>query len=109
MNTKLAASIFVAGALMLPIAGYSADGDSDRSSPKAFVKDSVITTKIKAELAEEKLSSLVRINVDTDNKGMVSLSGTAASQAAADKAVSIARAVKGVTSVENHIKIAADK
>jgi hyperosmotically inducible periplasmic protein len=109
MNTKLAASIFVAGALMLPIAGYTADGDSDRSSPKAFVKDSVITTKIKAELAEEKLSSLVRINVDTDNKGMVSLSGTAASQAAADKAVSIARAVKGVTSVENHIKIVADK
>jgi len=109
MNTKLAASLFVAGALMLPIAGYTADGDSDRSSPKAFVKDSVITTKIKAELAEEKLSSLVRINVDTDNKGMVSLSGTAASQAAADKAVSIARAVKGVTSVENHIKIAADK
>jgi len=109
MNSKFAASIFVAGVLMLPIAGYTADGDSDRSSPKAFVKDSVITTKIKAELAEEKLSSLVRINVDTDNKGMVSLSGTAASQAAADKAVSIARAVKGVTSVENHIKIAADK
>ena len=109
MNIKLAASLLVAGALMLPIVGYSADGDSDRSSPKAFVKDSVITTKIKAELAEEKLSSLVRINVDTDNKGAVSLSGTAASQAAADKAVTIARAVKGVTSVESHIKIAADK
>ena len=109
MNIKLAASCLVAGALMLPIAGYTADGDSDRSSPKAFVKDSVITTKIKAELAEEKLSSLVRINVDTDNKGAVSLSGTAPSQAAADKAVTIARAVKGVTSVENHIKIAADK
>ena len=109
MNIKLVASCLVAGALMLPIAGYSADGDSDRSSPKAFVKDSVITTKIKAELAEEKLSSLVRINVDTDNKGAVSLSGTAASQAAADKAVTIARAVKGVTSVESHIKIAADK
>lgn len=109
MNIKLVASCFVAGALMLPIAGYTADGDSDRSSPKVFVKDSVITTKIKAELAEEKLSSLVRINVDTDNKGAVSLSGTAASQAAADKAVTIARAVKGVTSVESHIKIAADK
>ena len=109
MNTKLAASCLVAGALMLPIAGHSADGDSDRSSPKAFVKDSVITTKIKAQLAEEKLSSLVRINVDTDNKGMVTLSGTAASQNAADQAVSIARAVKGVTSVQNNIKIKADK
>ena len=109
MNIKLAASCLVAGALMLPIVSYSADGDSDRKSPKAFVKDSVITTKIKAELAEEKLSSLVKIKVDTDDKGMVSLSGTAKNQEAVDKAVSIARSVKGVVSVENHIKIAADK
>ena len=94
---------------MLPIAGYAGDSDADRSSPKSFVKDSIITTKIKAELAEEKMSSLVKIKVDTDNKGMVVLSGTAASKKAADKAVSIARAVKGVTSVENHIKIVADK
>ena len=109
MNTKLVTTCLLAGALMLPIAGYTADGDSDRSSPKAFVKDSVITTKIKAELAKEKLSSLVRIKVDTDNKGMVTLSGTAASQDAADKAVSIARAVKGVTSVQNNIQIKADQ
>jgi hyperosmotically inducible periplasmic protein len=112
MNFKLAASGLVVGALMLPIAGYTADSDSDRSSdrssPKAFVKDSVITTKIKAELAEEKLSSLVHIGVDTDNKGMVTLSGNAASQNAADKAVAIARAVKGVTSVQNNIEIKAN-
>ncbi len=49
MNTKLVTTCLLAGALMLPIAGYTADGDSDRSSPKAFVKDSVITTKIKAD------------------------------------------------------------
>jgi hyperosmotically inducible protein len=109
MYTKLAAGCFVAGALLLPIAGFTADSDADRSSPKSFVKDSVITTKIKAELAEEKMSSLVKIKVDTDNKGIVVLSGTAASKKAADKAVSIARAVKGVTSVENHIRIVADK
>jgi hyperosmotically inducible periplasmic protein len=105
MNMKLAASYLVAGALMLPIAGYAAESDS----AKTMVKDSAITTKIKAELAEEKLSSLVKISVDTDNKGMVTLGGTAASQNAVDRATSIARAVKGVTSVENHIKIAADK
>jgi hyperosmotically inducible periplasmic protein len=109
MNTKLVASCLVAGAMMLPIAGYTADSDSDRSSPEAFLKDSLITTKIKAELAEEKLSSLVRISVDTDNKGMVTLSGTAASQSAADKAASIAHGVKGVTSVRNNIQIKADK
>ena len=107
MNIKLAASILVAGALLLPITGYSAD--SVVQSPKAFVKDSIITTKIKTQLAEEKLASLVKISVDTDDKGMVNLGGTAASQAAADKAVSIARGVEGVKSVENHIKIVADK
>ena len=96
-------------ALMLPIAGYAAESTSDRSSPKAFAEDTVITTKIKSELAEEKLSSLVKIEVDTDHKGMVTLSGTAPSQKAMDKAVSIARSVEGVKSVENHIHIAADK
>jgi hyperosmotically inducible periplasmic protein len=109
MNAKIVTTCLLAGALAMPIAGYTADGDTDRSSPKAFVKDSVITTKVKAELAEEKISSLVKIKVDTDAKGAVSLSGTAANQAAIDKAVAIARGVKGVTSVQNDIKIQADK
>jgi hyperosmotically inducible protein len=113
MNTKLVTICLVAGALMLPIAGNTADrsgdGDTDRSSPKAFVKDSIITTKIKAELFEERMSSLLHIRVDTDSKGRVVLSGTTESQNAADKAVAIARKVKGVTSVQNHITIKADK
>lgn len=105
MNTKLAASALFAGALMLPIAGYTADSDSDRSSAHAFVKDSVITVKIKAELAEQKLSSLAHIRVDTDDRGMVTLSGTATSRNAVDKAVSIARAVEGVMNVQSNIRI----
>jgi hyperosmotically inducible periplasmic protein len=109
MKIKLAATCILAGALLLPVAGYGADNDTNRSSPKTFVKDSVITSKIKAELAEEKLSSLVKISVDTTDKGMVVLSGSARNQAAIDKAVSIATAVKGVTSVENNIKVVADK
>ena len=108
MITKLATITLVVGALILPIAGYSADSDSDRSSPKAFVKDSVITTKIKTKLAEEKLSSAVHIRVDTDKKGIVSLSGNARTQDDIDKAVAIARGVEGVTSVKNRIKVKAD-
>jgi hyperosmotically inducible periplasmic protein len=107
MNTKLVAGYLVAGAFLLPIAGHATD--SIVQTPKTFVKDSVITTKIKAELAEAKLSSLMRISVDTDDKGMVSLSGIATSQKSADRVVAIARGVKGVTSVESHIKIVADK
>jgi hyperosmotically inducible periplasmic protein len=116
MYTKLTTTCLVAGALMLPIAGYAADSKSDSSSPKAsdsssaktFVKDSVITTKVKAGLAEDKMSSLAHIGVDTDDQGKVTLSGTAATKSAADKAVTIARAVTGVTSVKNDISIKAD-
>ena len=109
MKTKLAASFLIAGALLLPVAGHTADSDADRSSPKAFVKDSAITAKIKTELAKEKMSSLVHISVDTDKNGVVSLSGSAASKNAVDKAVSIARAVPGVTNVQSSIQIKADK
>jgi hypothetical protein len=106
MNTRLAASVLVAVALILPMAGHAEDSDADRSSPSAFVKDSVITTKIKAELAEQKLSSLLHISVDTDRNGMVVMKGTAETQEAADKAVSIARSVSGVTSVRSSIRVA---
>jgi protein CpxP len=109
MRTILAAVCFLIGTLLVPVAGYAADSDTDRSSPKAFVKDSVITTKIKAKLAAEKLSSAVHIKVETDNKGVVQLSGTAKNQAEVDKAGSIARGVEGVVSVENNIQIASAK
>src|SRR3954464_1837406 len=109
MKIKIVTTCLLAGVLALPIAAYTADGDSDRSSPKNFVKDSIITTKVKTKMAEEKMSSLVHIKVDTDAKGHVSLSGTAANQVAIDRAVVIARGVKGVVSVQNDIKVKADE
>jgi hyperosmotically inducible protein len=101
MYAKLAAAGLIAAASLLPIAGYAAE-----SSPKAYAEDTLITTKIKSELAGEKFSSLVHIDVDTINHGNVVLSGTAKSQAAIDKAISIAHGVKGVTNVENRIHVA---
>ena len=76
MNTKLVATCFVMASLFVPVAAYAADGDTDRSHPMSFVKDSVITTKVKARLAEEKVASLMHVKVDTDAKGAVVLSGT---------------------------------
>jgi hypothetical protein len=90
---------------MAPVATYAAT-DQDHSSAKVFVKDSVITTKIKAQLAAEKLPSLIHIRVDTDKDGFVELRGTAKTQEEIDKAGSIAKAVEGVTEVENDIHIA---
>lgn len=109
MNTKLLITFFIASCVALPIAGHSADDrDNDRSSPKVFVKDSIITTKIKTELAAKKLSSAVHIKVDTDDNGSVLLSGNAKTQAEVNQAETIARGVKGVTTVENRIQVKAD-
>ncbi len=110
MNAKFAIACFAATVLLLPVAGHSADDkDSDRSSPKAFVKDSVITARIKAKMAKDRQVSAMRIHVDTDNKGVVTLSGNAKTSAEADRAVQIARATKGVVTVEDNIKVGTDR
>ena len=67
-----------------------------------YVDDSVITTKIKAELAEDNFLKSFQISVET-YKGIVQLSGFVNSQEAVNKAGQIARSVKGVNSVKNNL------
>jgi hyperosmotically inducible protein len=105
MKSKLATTCFVIGTLLAAVAAYAADGDSDRTHPMTFVKDSAITAKIKAKLAGEKMSSLAHIKIDTDSKGAVVLRGKVKTQEEADKVVSIARETEGVTSVKSNIRI----
>ena len=109
MNTKLAAACLVFGTLLgVTTISIAQDSDTDRSHPDAFVKDSAITSKIKTKLAMEHITSLGRIHVDTDTDGVVWLSGSARTQEAIDKAVSIARETEGVKAVHSHIKIKKD-
>jgi hyperosmotically inducible protein len=108
MKITIVSSCFVLAAVLAPTATFAADSDSDRAHALTFIADSVITTKVKAKLADEKMSSLTRIGVDTDAKGAVVLSGTARTQKEADKAVSIARETDGVTSVTSTIQIKKD-
>jgi hyperosmotically inducible periplasmic protein len=105
MNTKLIAACFAAATLLAPMAARAEDSDKDRAHPVAFVKDSVITTKVKTKLAGEKLRTLAHVHVDTDRNGMVVLSGNAKTQALIDKAGEIARGTEGVTSVQNNIVV----
>ena len=109
MKYKLATTCFVIGSVLAPVAAYAADGDTDRSKPTTFVKDSVITTKIKAEYARDKQVSFRNIHVDTDDKNVVTLSGNAKSKAEMNKAVAIAKKTEGVVTVKNHIKVQAKK
>jgi hyperosmotically inducible protein len=105
MKYKLATTCFVIASVLAPVAAYATDSDTDRSKPTHFVKDSVITTKIKTKLAAEHLGSAKHIRVDTDRNGAVWMSGTANSQEEVDKAVAIARDTEGVKSVSSHIKV----
>jgi hyperosmotically inducible protein len=106
MKTKLAIGCIAISALLVPVLGYTADSDS--SHPGTFVKDSVVTSKIKTKLAAEHLASLTNIKVDTDRDGVVWLSGTVNNQREADKAVSLARDTDGARSVKSDIKVKMD-
>jgi hyperosmotically inducible protein len=68
------------------------------------IADTVITTKVKADLFKEPELSAMAIHVETD-KGVVMLSGFVDSKADADKAVRLAKSVEGVTEVKSAIKV----
>ena len=110
MKSRLLTACVVIGSMLAPLAAYSAeDADHDRAHPKQWVKDSAITTQIKTKMAMDKQVSATHISVDTDDQGVVQLSGTAKSQAEAEKAAEIAQSVKGVTSVDNKIRVSHDR
>ena len=98
----------LAGTLLGSSVIIAQDSDTDRSHPVTFVKDSTITTKVKTELAADHLTSLGRIHVDTDMNGVVWLTGSARSQEAIDKAVSIAKGTEHVKSVHNGLVVKQD-
>jgi hyperosmotically inducible periplasmic protein len=109
MKKRVLTCLAIGTLLGSAVAIAAEDMDSDRSNPKAYVKDSAITTKIKTKLAADHLTSLGRIHVDTDQNGMVELSGTAGSPEAIDKAVSLARETEGVKGVHSTLTVKTDQ
>jgi hyperosmotically inducible periplasmic protein len=105
MKTQIAASLMI-GALILPVAVYAQSAVSNAAAEvKESVTDTVITGKIKSQFRKDKLVRARSVKVDTDSKGVVTLSGNARSQAEVDQAVRIATKTKGVTSVNNNISV----
>jgi osmotically-inducible protein OsmY len=75
-----------------------------QESTGEYIDDTVITTKVKAELVKDDDLSASEINVETF-KGVVQLSGFVSSQADINKAVEVARNIKGVKSVKNDMRV----
>ena len=90
--------------LMLTAGFVACASTSKQESAGEYVDDSVITTKVKSLLAGDDFLKSFRIGVET-YKGVVQLSGFVDSQMAVDKAVQIARSVKGVSSVKNSLVV----
>lgn len=80
------------------------EGEAASQALSVTASDLAITTKVKAALAADDQLSALRIEVATA-QGVVSLSGPAPSADAAERASALARAVDGVTTVQNRLVI----
>jgi hyperosmotically inducible periplasmic protein len=101
MMRTILKSLLLTSVLSLPLASVAAEGDSIETK----VSDAVLTTKVKAAFAADDKVEALDIKVDTDHDGMVQLSGNANTEAEAEKAVRLAKSVKGVTGVKDNIKV----
>jgi hyperosmotically inducible periplasmic protein len=104
MKHIILACLLATGTAIAPMVFADETGSSSDTSHH-YVKDSVITTKVKSKLAAKHLSTLAHVKVDTDENGVVYLSGHAPNQDAVDVATEIAKGTEGVTQVHNGIAV----
>jgi len=87
-------------------ANAQASAENAAAKAKDAIDDATITAQVNAGLAKDPDLSALKINVDTVN-GTVTLNGPAPSTVARDRAETIAKAVAGVTSVNNQLVVTA--
>ena len=93
---------FIFAILLASLLGCAAT--STHEGTGEYFDDSVITTKVKAAILDEPSLKSTEINVETF-KGTVQLSGFVSSRADISKAVQVARAVRGVKSVKDDMRV----
>lgn len=100
MNVRKASVAAIAASLLFTAGGAFA-GNEGSNQP---VTDTVITTKVKAELIKDDTTKARHINVTT-KKGVVTLSGTVDSATEKDQAAQDAQKIEGVVSVDNQLSV----
>lgn len=91
-------SALLTAALLLFALGCAST--STQESTGQYMDDTVITTRVKTAILNEPSLKVLQINVET-YQNVVQLSGFVSSRADMEKAVEVARSVKGVRSVKN--------
>jgi osmotically-inducible protein OsmY len=88
--------------MMLALLGCASTATKEGTGE--YIDDSVITSKVKAEIFKDESLKSAEINVETF-KGVVQLSGFVNSMEDIDRAVDVASGVNGVTSVKNDMRV----
>jgi hyperosmotically inducible protein len=102
--TRNYASVLVAAAVLALSAGTAAADEAGTVKSDQPVKDSYITSKVKAELAKDKGTKARDIHVATKD-GVVSLTGLVSSTAEKELASQDAKKIKGVLDVHNDLTV----
>lgn len=95
-------STLIAALMLTAVVGCASTATHE--STGQYVDDSVITTNVKAAILNEPSLKVAEINVETF-KGAVQLSGFVRSENNIETAVRLTRAVKGVKSVKNDMRL----
>jgi hyperosmotically inducible protein len=102
MNFTSVISATLLSLLLMTTVGCA--GSATSESTGEYIDDTAITTRVKAALVKDPVAKAREVNVETF-KGVVQLSGFVSSQEAMDQAVTVARNIKGVKSVQNNMSI----
>lgn len=102
MNSTKRFAVSISAFVMLGLAACA-------STPKQegfgeYIDDTAITAKVKAAILAEPTLKATEINVETF-KGVVQLSGFVSSAQSSQKAVEVARNVRGVKSVKQDMRL----
>ncbi len=98
---KRCSALFAAALLLFALGCAST---AKQESTGQYIDDAAITTKVKTAMFNEPTLKVFEIGVGT-YKGVVQLSGFVDSSANVAKAGEVARAVGGVESVENNLRV----
>lgn len=102
MTSRKGIFAFIAALLLATLLGCA--GTSKQESTGEYIDDTVITARVKAAIFEDATLKSAEINVETF-KGVVQLAGFVGSRANIDRAVALARGVRGVVSVRNDMRL----
>jgi osmotically-inducible protein OsmY len=102
MNTEKFFKSLLFSLFLISVIPSCSTENTKRESTGEYLDDTVLTTKIKSTFIGDSRLKALDINVKT-YKGIVQLSGFVDTQKEADRAVQLARTVKGVKAVNNSL------